>query len=109
MTAPIGQEATVMCPAPYTLSCLGFGALTLTSTAVLLSTISGGIPARARMAIISVETANARYRDDGTAPTASVGVQLVSGVAPFVYAGDLTAIQFVAVSGSPVINAAFYA
>jgi hypothetical protein len=109
MAAPIGQDHNPVAAGPYSLAPLGFGALMLTSTAVLLSTITGGIPARARVAIISVETANARFRDDGTAPTASVGVQLVSGVAPFVYMGDLTAIQFVAVSGSPVINAAFYA
>jgi hypothetical protein len=88
---------------------LGFGALTLSGTAVLLSSITGGIPPRARLAIISVETANARFRDDGTAPTATVGVQLASGAVPFIYTGDLTAIQFVAVSGSPVVNVSFYA
>lgn len=85
----------------------GFCQATVT-TATLLSTACN-IPAGSKYFAISVDTANVRYRDDGVAPTASSGVQWAStATAPFWYAGQLSAIQLVAVSGSPVINVAFY-
>lgn len=108
MAAPIGQIGSVIAAAPYTPRCIGFGQLTLSASPVLLSTIAGGIPNGARWATISVETANARFRDDGVAPTSAIGVLLVTGTLPFIYAGDLTALQLVANSGSPVVNVSFY-
>jgi hypothetical protein len=59
-------------------------------------------PAGATIAQISVEGAGVRYRDDETAPTATVGMPVAAGTS-FQYAGPLTAIQFIAQSGSPTI------
>jgi hypothetical protein len=66
----------------------------------------------ALIAEICVETAGVRYRDDGVAPTASVGMPVVatsSAPACFQYAGPLSAIQFIAISGgSPTMDVAYY-
>lgn len=71
------------------------------------SLTSGGIPFGATLAYLSVETAGVRYRDDGGAPTATVGQPLASGVA-ILYAGTMSALQFIAQSASPVVNISFY-
>lgn len=72
-----------------------------------LSSCSGGIPAGATMAVLQSETAPIRYRDDGTAPTSSSGMLLVNGAGVF-YPGTLSKLRFIAASGSPVLNVAFY-
>ncbi len=88
------------------------GVVTLSS----ISTATGfgdELPAAALFAVISVEGNPVRYRDDGTAPTASVGVLLpetsASG-APWVYASPagLKAIEFIPTTGSATVTAAFY-
>ena len=64
-------------------------------------------PTGATISQICVETAPVRYRDDGIAPTASVGIPLAAGwCGP--YAGPLSAIQFIAQSGSPTIDVSYY-
>jgi hypothetical protein len=64
-------------------------------------------PTGATIAQICVETAPVRYRDDGIAPTVSVGIPLAAGwCGP--YAGPLSAIQFIAQSGSPTIDVSYY-
>ncbi len=64
-------------------------------------------PTGATIAQICVETAPVRYRDDGIAPTASVGIPLAAGwCGP--YAGPLSAIQLIAQSGSPTIDVSYY-
>lgn len=109
MAHPIGQDAVVVDPGIYSMTPLGCGQLALSSTAALLSTVTGGIPTGARLALITMETADARWRDDGTAPTTAIGMLMkANSWPPLAYNGDLTAIQFIAVSGSPVLNVAFY-
>ena len=66
------------------------------------------IPAGATMAYLQAETANVRYRDDGVAPTASVGSLVLGGDPGIFYNGSLTTIRFIAASGSPVLDVAFY-
>jgi hypothetical protein len=61
----------------------------------------------ASWALICVETAAVRWRDDGTAPTASIGQPLAAGQC-FQYAGPLATIQFIAQSGSPVLDVSYY-
>jgi len=65
------------------------------------------VPLGAQIAEICVETAGVRYRDDGTAPTASIGIPVSAGTC-FQYSGPLTAIQFIAQSGSPTVDVAYY-
>lgn len=105
--APMAALASeVVVPGPMVP--VGYCQLTATGTAALVSTCSGGIPIGASVAYLTVETANLRWRDDGTAPTASVGMLIVAAAAPFLYQGDLTKLQIIAVSGSPVLDVAFY-
>lgn len=87
---------------------LGYCQVTLSSAAVGLSSCSGGIPAGATMAYLAVETANARYRDDGMAPTTTAGFPALSTAAPFLYTGPLSKLQFIAQTGSPVLDVLFY-
>jgi hypothetical protein len=82
MSAPFTQVSNLVCTTPAVRECLGFGTLTLTGTAALLSSIEGGIPYGARIVVFSIESANARFRDDIVSPTSSVGVLLVTGTAP---------------------------
>ncbi len=77
------------------------------ASAVNLSTACT-IPAGATMAWLQAESANVRYRDDGTAPTASIGSLVLSGNPGIFYPGTLSALQFIAASGSPVLDVAFY-
>ena len=87
---------------------LGFQQLTATQ---LASAVSLNVPAGANFAVISVETAAVRFRDDGAAPTAAIGVLLVptsDGTLPFEYWGNLSAIQFIAQTGSPIVNVSYY-
>jgi hypothetical protein len=48
------------------------------------------------------------WRDDGTAPTTTVGMRLFSGQ-ELDYSGDLNSIQFIVVAGSPDLNISYYA
>jgi hypothetical protein len=64
-------------------------------------------PATATIAQICVETAGVRYRDDGVAPTSTVGIPLAAGwCGP--YAGPLSTIQFIAQTGSPTLDVSYY-
>lgn len=77
------------------------------ASAVSLSTACT-IPAGATMAWLQAETANVRYRDDGAAPTASIGNLVLSGNPGIFYNGSIKALQFIGASGSPVLDVAFY-
>ena len=54
------------------------------------------------------ETQNVRWRDDGTAPTASVGMPLAAGET-LNYDGDLNRIRFIQQSSGAVLNVSYYA
>jgi hypothetical protein len=82
--------------------------LSATNTASSASLTSGGIPPGATMAYLDAETNNVRWRDDGAAPTASVGSLIVAGQPGIFYTGTLSAMQFIAASGSPLLNVSFY-
>lgn len=86
---------------------LGYCQLTLSGTAALISTCSGGVPAKSTWAAISVETAAVRWRDDGTSPTATVGMPENAGNRLY-YSGDMTKLSFIAQTGAPVIDISFY-
>ena len=67
-----------------------------------------GLRCKPAIAIITPETQSVRWRDDGTAPTASVGMPLAAGVT-LQYDGDLTKIQFIEQTASAKINISYYA
>lgn len=92
-------------------SCLGYQQISSLSSATGLT-----VPARdangnvqqPTFALIIAETQGVRWRDDGTNPTASVGMPLAAGV-PLQYDGDLSKIKFIEQTGSAKLNISYYA
>lgn len=66
------------------------------------------VPPGTKYAIIQPESQAVRWRDDGPAPTASVGMEAPVGVDLF-YDGDLTKIRFIQVAASAKLNVSYYA
>lgn len=67
-----------------------------------------GLAGSPRIAIITPEGQGVRWRDDGVAPTATVGMPLAAGVT-LQYDGDLTQIQFIQQSATAKLNVTYYA
>lgn len=86
-----------------TTNCLGYQQITSLSSSTALT-----VPTGATMALIIADTQGVRWRDDGTAPTASVGMPLAVGVS-LSYDGDLKAIRFIQQAASATLNISYYA
>jgi len=112
MAAPI-QHHDPVAAGPYVWQPLGYQQLT---TAQLGSAVGLTRPGdNAVFAVITVEgtpgTDTVRWRDDGVAPTSAIGMLMNMGTTaqqPFIYSGDLTAIQFIKAAGSPILNISYY-
>lgn len=92
-------------------SCIGYQQITDLSSAVGLTvptTDKNGSKQQPTFALIVAETQAVRWRDDGTSPTASVGMPLAVGV-PLQYDGDLTNIKFIQQTASAKLNISYYA
>lgn len=86
-----------------TTNCLGYQQITSLSSATALT-----VPSGATLAIIVPETQAVRWRDDGTDPTASVGMPVpISTVLS--YDGDLNRIRFIEQAASAKLNVSYYA
>lgn len=92
MSVPLVAPAVVGVP-------LGFQQLTPTSATGLT------VPAGATLAVIVGATLAFSWRDDGTAPTSTVGMIWPVGT-PLYYAGNLGAIQFISATGT--VNVSYY-
>ena len=91
-------------------TCFGYQQISTLSSAAGLTVPAlapDGLNAKPVFALIVAEGAPVRWRDDGTAPTASVGMPLAVGV-PFQYDGDLTKIRFIEQSASAKLNISYY-
>ncbi len=88
---------------PYSYRPLGYQQVSASAVAQNLP----NIPPNASVALIAVESQGIRYRDDGIAPTASVGMP-ISGGQDFQYMGDLINFQFIAQTGSPTVDILYY-
>lgn len=86
---------------------LGYCQLATVTTATQTSTCAGGIPARTQWAMICIDTAAVRWRDDGVTPTIAVGMPIAAGGC-INYSGTFATLQFIAQTGSPVVNISFY-
>jgi hypothetical protein len=85
---------------------LGYCQLTSIDTAVLLSSCSG-FPATATRAVFIPEAQAIRYRDDGTAPTTTVGQPVAVGVTVD-YTGALSKVQVISQTSGAKLNVLFY-
>lgn len=65
------------------------------------------VPSGATHALIAIETQPVRWRDDGSAPTATDGM-LVAAASSFWYYGDLATIRFIQTAASTVIHVSYY-
>lgn len=83
---------------------VGFEQLTSLSSA---ATLTAATYAKANCAVLCARTQDINYRDDGSAPTSTVGITLKVGV-PFTYDGDLSAIQFIEATASAKLDVAYY-
>lgn len=89
-------------PAATTTNGSGAGCtLTVTYTA-------DAIPKGARAALIEAETQSIRWRDDGTAPTATVGHVIAAGSSMFYEFGPLSNVQIIETAASAKANITFY-
>ena len=86
-----------------TTQCLGYQQITSLSDSTALT-----VPVGATLALIVAETQAVRWRDDGVAPTASIGMPLATGVS-LSYDGDLRAIRFIQQLASATLNVSYYA
>lgn len=102
MTWPLVDPSSLTIrAAPYRYVPLGYQQIVNPAAATNLT-----VPTAATMALISVSGSSVRWRDDGTAPTASIGMPMTAGQ-EFQYSGNLTAIQFIG-SGA-TLDISFYA
>lgn len=83
--------------------CLGYQQITSLSSAAGLTPPQG-----ATMALVVAETQGVRWRDDGTNPTASVGMPIAAG-AYLNYDGDLNRVKFIEQTASAKLNVSYYA
>lgn len=91
-----------------TTECIGYQQIASLSgsTALTVPQAVGG--QKPTLALIIAETQGVRWRDDGTAPTASVGMPLSVGI-PLNYDGDLSKIRFIEQTASAKLNVSYYA
>ena len=62
---------------------------------------------KANYAFCVAETNSVRWRDDGTDPTATVGMLLQPNVG-FVYDGNLSALKFISTGAQAIVTVAYY-
>lgn len=91
--------------------CIGYQQITSLSSVQSLTVPTldkTGLNQKPTFALITPETQGVRWRDDGTAPTSTVGMPLAAGVT-LQYDGDLNKIQFIEQTGSAKLNISYYA
>ena len=81
---------------------LGYQQITSLSAAIGLT-----VPAGADCALIIAEAQAVRFRDDGTNPSATVGMPLAVAQ-EFFYIGNLSAIKFFEQTASAKLNVSYY-
>ena len=85
-----------------TTDCMGYQQLTSVSSSTALT-----VPPGATMALIVPENQSVRWRDDGTDPTAGVGMLLTVN-SSLNYDGDLNKIRFIEILASAKVNISYY-
>jgi hypothetical protein len=84
----------------------GHQQITSVSAAVGLTAPTTRGPVNA--AIIKAQGKDVRWRDDGTNPTASIGILLATTDPPLEYTGDLSAIKFIETAASATLDVSYY-
>lgn len=88
---------------------LGYRQIAVSTSAVALASATGGIPKGAQRAVIDVEANDIRWRDDGTAPTASVGMLAKANtIFELPSVTSINAFQAIRASADGVLNITYY-
>lgn len=87
---------------------LGCKSTTVAATAKALGAAGIDIPAGATHALVSIDGAAVRMRDDNVDPTTSVGLYAPDGSVLEFCLADLTDVAFIAVTGTANINVSYY-
>lgn len=82
---------------------LGYQPLTTLTAAQKLT-----VPPGANFALIKAEAQAVRWRDDGVAPTTSVGMPMLATDNALEYSGTLTNLQFIAETTGAILNVSYY-
>lgn len=85
----------------------GFQQITALSSAAGLTIPTGVDGQKPNRAVIHCEAQAVRWRDDGSDPSATVGMRLLVG-AELVYDGDLAKIKFIEEVAGAKINVSYY-
>lgn len=103
MATAAAQDATGSTKAPvYTP--LGYRQVTATSTVFTLPTP----PAGTRRAVVQAEAQAIRWRDDGTDPTAAIGMTISVGGELRYDGATMTALRMIAATAGAIANIAYY-
>jgi hypothetical protein len=87
---------------------LGYSQITNLTAAVTLSGAGITIPRGAETLLLQAEAQIVRYRDDGTAPTAAIGMQLIVGTMYEFTISEIANMQFIQATASATLNISFY-
>lgn len=92
---------------------LGYQQVTTTTPAFTLT-----VPAGANAALLNAEAVDIRWRDDGTAPTTTVGMLLSATPATggatgahgndLFYTGNVSKLQFIQTGAGAILNVSYY-
>lgn len=82
---------------------LGYQQITVLTAATALT-----VPTNSRLAWIQAEAQAVRWRDDGTNPTASVGMVLAAGEGMWYTGNRLAALKFIEAAASAKLNVSYY-
>lgn len=87
---------------PRGVSGLGYQQITSLGSAVGLT-----VPTGATLALIQAEAQDIRWRDDGSNPTASIGMYLAAGNSVY-YVGPLATFKAIEVTSGAILNILYY-
>lgn len=85
---------------------LGYAQASLTVVQLLSALLA--VPSGATYVVLIPETNGLRWRDDGTNPTAAIGMPVAAGQS-FVYDGDLSKLRVVSQAATCTLNLAYFA
>jgi len=75
--------------------------------ATLVASTGLTVPAGATVAIVLPEAQAVRWRDDGTAPTAAVGMLQPVGT-PLAFSSNLSTVKFINAVAGTILNVSYY-
>lgn len=105
LTGPSGRCSGLAAP----LVAMGYQKLTVSSASVGLAAGSYATSAGVAVAAFaSVETAAINARDDGTAPTTSVGLPFAAAETFWICRSSIAAVRFIAQAGDATLHVVFF-